>query len=252
MRINESVAANRYVQDIHKNQEESKKSAEKLSSGSRINRASDDPAGLIISEKVRSQIASLEQEFENISREYNKLSAADSNLADIQESLSRMRDLASAAANSGGNSQETIATYQNALVQEQKNQEQLIENSSYGNQALLDGSCRSVGKITPLSGLDVSTPEKAQEALSAIDRRIKEISEIRGKIGSTQKNDLEARQNSLSVQISNLTSVESEIRDVDMAGEYTRFVGKEIALKAGIALAAQPKPDIYQAIQLLK
>jgi flagellin len=252
MRISENMGANRYVSNIQKNREELAKSAEKLASGFRINRASDDPAGLVISEKMRSQIASLEQEAENIEREYSKLSTADSDLAGVEESLLRMRDLAQSASNSGGNSQEATAAYQEAMVQEQANQARMINNSSYGKQALLDGSSGSAASVRPLSGLDITTPEKAREAMSAIDKRINEIAEIRGKIGATQKNDLEARQNSLSVQISNLTSAESDVRDVDMASEYTRYVGKEIALKSSIALAAQQKPNAYQAIQLLK
>lgn len=252
MRINENMSANMYVRNIQKNREELTKSAEKLASGFRINRASDDPAGLVISEKMRSQIASLEQETENIEREYSKLSTADSDLANVEESLLRTRDLALSASNSGANSQEATAAYQEALAQEQANQKRLLENSSFGKQALLDGSSGSAANIGPLSGLDITTPEKAKEAMTAIDKRINEIAEIRGKIGAVQKNDLEARKNSLSVQVSNLTSAESDIRDVDMASEYTRYVGKEIALKSSIALAAQQKPNAYQAIQLLK
>ncbi len=252
MRISENMGASRYVNNIQKNREELAKSAEKLSSGFRINRASDDPAGLVISENMRSQIASLEQEAKNIENEYRKLSTADSDLGGVEESLLRMRDLAQSASNSGENSQEATAAYQEAMVQEQANQARMIENSSYGKQALLDGSSGSAAKVGPLSGLDITTPEKAAEAISAIDKRINEIAEIRGKIGATQKNDLEARQNSLSVQILNLTSAESDVRDVDMASEYTRYVGKEIALKSSIALAAQQKPNPYQAIQLLK
>lgn len=252
MRISENMNADRYVRDIQKNREELARSAEKLASGLRINRASDDPAGLVISEKMRRQIASLEQESENIEREYSKLSTADSDLGSVEESLLRMRDLAQSACNSGGNSQEATVAYQEAMVQEQANQEQLVKHSSYGKQALLDGSSGSAADVGPLTGLDISTPEKAKEAMSAIDKRIDEIAQIRGEIGATQKNDLESRKNSLSVQISNLSSAESEIRDVDMAGEYTRYIGKEISLKASIALAAQQKPNAYQAIQLLK
>lgn len=252
MRIGEITGTNRYVRDTQKNQEEMAKSAEKLSSGFRINRASDDPAGLVISERMRSQIASLEQESENLEQQSNKLKVADSDLAEVQESLSRMRDLALSAANSGGNSDKATAANQEAMVQEQKNQEQQIKNSTYGKQALLDGSAGSAANVEPLSGLDISTPEKANEALSAIDKRIREIAEIRGEIGSTQKNDLEARQNSISVQIANLASAESDVRDVDVAGEYAKYISNEIALKSSIALAAQQKPDAYQAIQLLK
>jgi flagellin len=252
MRINENTGITKHVRDIQKNAGDLAKSAEKLSSGFRINRASDDPAGLVISEKMRAQIASLEQESKNIEQSYGKLSTAESDLGNVEESLGRMRDLALSAANAGGNSEEAVATYQDSMAQEQANHNRMVESSSYGKQALLDGSAGSVADIKQMESLDISTPEKASEAISEIDKRIEAIAESRGKIGSTQRNDLEARQNSLSVQISNLASAESEVRDVDMAGEYSRFISKEIALKCSVALAAQQTPNSYQAIQLLK
>jgi flagellin len=252
MRIDGNVDANRYVRDIQRNKEEMAKSAEKLSSGLRINRASDDPAGLVISERMRSQIASLEQEAENIEQQHNKLSVAESDLGNVEESLTRMRDLALSAANSGGNSEEAVAAYQEAMTQEQTSQREMVRASQYGKQSLLDGSAGSVADVKQMPPVDISTPEKATQAISEIDRRIDEIAEQRGKIGSTQKDDLAARQNSLSVQITNLASAESSIRDVDLASESARYLSKELALKSTIALAAQKKPDTYQAIQLLR
>jgi flagellin len=252
MRISGNADANRYVRDVQKNREDMAKSAEKLSSGLRINRASDDPAGLVISERMRSQIASLEQEAQNIEQEFNKLSSAESDLGGVQESLTRMRDLALSAANSGGNSDEATMAYQEAMNQEQASQAEMVKASHYGKQALLDGSAGSVADVNQLPPMDISTPEKATQAISEIDKRIEAITEQRGKIGSTQRDDLEARQNSLSVQITNLASAESSVRDVDMASEYARYLSKEIAVKSTIALAAQQKPDAYQAIQLMK
>jgi flagellin len=252
MKVNSGSVISKYVCDINKNKEAMAKSAEKLASGLRINQASDDPAGLVISERMRAQIASIEQEMENIENSSNKLVVADSNLGEIQGSLSRMRDIALSAANEGGNSQEAKEGYKSSLAEEEKNCNQIVASASEGKQQLLDGSPGAVADVKPLAGLDISTSEKAREALAEIDRKTAEIAEIRGQLGSTQKDDLEAKRNSFSVQLTNLVSAESTVRDVDMASEYTRFIGKEIAMKSSIALMAQGKCAPFKAIELLK
>ena len=72
MRINTNAQALNMLNNIKKTSNEIKTSMEKLSSGKKINRASDDPAALIISERMRAQIVAVEQEISNIENNYNK------------------------------------------------------------------------------------------------------------------------------------------------------------------------------------
>jgi len=241
MRINSNAESLNNLRALQESREKMKTSMEKLSSGLKINRASNDPSGLIISEKMRSQIATIEQKLENIDQTDNKLTTAEGNLDTLQNGLHEMRKVALAAANEGGNSQAAQDSYQQSLNDAAKGYNTTRENAAFGSQKLLDGSTGLAANIKPLANLDISTAEKAQEAVSLIDEKINEIAEIRSEIGSTQKNDLAASRNNLQTELLNLTASESTVRDTDMAREYTNMVTAEMQLKAGIAMMAQQK-----------
>ena len=238
MRINSNATYLNSLRNILHNSDELKKSAEKLASGLRINRASDDPAGLVISEKMRSQIASIEQELRNIDDTSNKYSAADGTIEGLQNSLRDIRDVALAAANTSGNFKESQRAYQRSADDAIESYNEIQSSSTYGTQNLLDGSEGSVADLKPLEKIDVSSAEAAQQAVETIDKKIDELSKVRGEIGATQKNDLDARRNNLEIELNNLIAAESSIRDVDMAREYSEAVRKEVSLKASMAMLA--------------
>ena len=235
MRINSNATYLNSLRNILHNSDELKKSAEKLASGLRINRASDDPAGLVISEKMRSQIASIEQELRNIDDTSNKYSAADGTIEGLQNSLRDIRDVALAAANTSGNFKESQRAYQRSADDAIESYNEIQSSST---QNLLDGSEGSVADLKPLENIDISSAEAAQQAVETIDKKIDELSKVRGEIGATQKNDLDARRNNLEIELNNLIAAESSIRDVDMAREYSEAVRKEVSLKASMAMLA--------------
>jgi len=239
VKINSESNSLHIMKSMQESQKDLKGSAEKLSSGSSINKASDNPAGLVVSEKMRAQIAALGQELENLDNTNNKLTTADGDLATMQSSLQEMRNVALAAANEGGNSEESQKSYQQSLNESVESYNQTVENSAYGTQQLFDGSSGSVADLEQMANLDVSTPAKAEQAVSAIDQRMKEISEVRGEIGSTQKADIEAARNNVQTAMANLTASESTVSDTDMAKEYVNIVKNEMQLKASTAMLAQ-------------
>lgn len=241
MRVNSNADALNTLRDVHASYKKMQSSAEKLSSGKKINRASDDPAGLIISEKMRSQIACVEKEIENIDRRDRKLDSAEGDLATLQENLHEMRDIALAAANEGGNSDAEQKAYQDSVNAAVEAYNRTQQEASYSGQKLFDGSKESVANIEKIANLDVSNAQKAQEAVAAIDEKMQEITNLRGEIGATQKNDLAAQRNNLETELVNLTASESSVRDTDMALEYVNFVKSEMQLKAGMAMLAQQK-----------
>ena len=72
-----------------------------------------------------------------------------------------------------------------------------------------------------------------------IDQAIDEITELRGKLGSFQKNALESNINSLKIAEENLTQAESTIRDADMAAEMSELTSGQILLSSSTAMLAQ-------------
>jgi len=90
-----------------------------------------------------------------------------------------------------------------------------------------------------LSEIDVTTAAGAQDSQSVIDASIDQVTNIRGNMGSFQKNTLESNLTNLRIAAQNLTAAESSIRDTDMAKEMSEFVKQQILMQAGIAMLAQ-------------
>jgi flagellin len=93
--------------------------------------------------------------------------------------------------------------------------------------------------FTSLANVDVTTAAGAQDAQSVIDAAINEVTNIRGTLGSFQKNTLESNLTNLRIAAQNLTAAESNIRDTDMAKEMSNFVKHQILLQAGVSMLAQ-------------
>ena len=98
-RINTNISS---IQSIHRliaNQQDLATRLERLSTGLRINRGKDDPAGLIASESLRSELVGINQAIENSSRAINVLSVADAALNEVSALLLEIRGLVNASAN---------------------------------------------------------------------------------------------------------------------------------------------------------
>jgi flagellin len=90
-----------------------------------------------------------------------------------------------------------------------------------------------------LTDINVTSSQGAQDAQAVIDQAINDVTNVRGKLGSFQKNTLESNLTNLRIASQNLTAAESSIRDTDMAKEMSDFVSKQILLQAGTAMLAQ-------------
>jgi len=214
------------------------KSAEKLSSGLQINRASDDPAGLVISERMRARIASLNQEIENVSLQIRKYETASSHGKQLRSILTEMKSLAVAAANEGVNSKAMQSAYRaeaNRLVEAYNF---IAENAAFGEQKLLDGSEGALADVAQLEQVDLSTAESAAEAMETINTAAAELDGTLAEIGASQKNDLESRLVSLRIEAENLTAAESQIRDTDFLQEFTDFIKYQMISRTSISLLA--------------
>ena len=96
--INTNIAANFIANSLAQNQQMMSTTLERLSSGSRINSASDDPAGLAISSKLTSQILGLDQAAKNANDAISMVQTADGAMTEVTNMLQRMRELTVQAA----------------------------------------------------------------------------------------------------------------------------------------------------------
>ena len=211
---------------------------EKLASGLSINRASDGPATLVISEQLRSQIASLNQEIENTSATIGKYETASSFVSEMRSKLTELRTLAIGAANEGGNSESAQAAYAATADYIVSSYNDILETAEYNDMNLLDGSDGGLAEVSELEGVDLSSAESAGDSIAVIDTAINELDAVQVDLGATQKNELEAHRASLQVTVQNLQAAESVLRDTDYAKVYSTLVGEMVKFQASAALFA--------------
>lgn len=212
------------------------KSLQKLSSGMKINSASDGPAQLLISEQLRTQIASLNQQIENRYAQMSTYNTASSNLNILRSQLTDIRTTALGAANESGNSDATQKAYSDSADLMVSNFNLVLNKAEFNGQVLFDGSEGSVASIADLSGLSFTTADEANASIDILDAKISEIDSVIVDIGSYQKNEIESDIAQLRISRENLLSAEQNIRSTDFATEYTNFVVEQMKAKVGLAL----------------
>src|SRR5437588_207530 len=111
-RINTNVSSLIAQRVLHKNQDQLNASLERLSTGLKINKGADDPAGLIASENLRAEKTGITTAIDNAQRARNIIGTAEGGLSEVSSLLNQLQGLVGAAANSGGLSSDEIAANQ--------------------------------------------------------------------------------------------------------------------------------------------
>ena len=139
MRINHNISALKACNILGKTNNALDKSLERLSSGFRINRAADDAAGLAISEKMKTQIAGLEQAARNAADGISVIQTAEGALDEVEAMLQRMRELSVQAAN-GVNTDEDRAAIQDEIDQLNEEINRVSTTTEFNTKKLLNGT----------------------------------------------------------------------------------------------------------------
>ncbi len=265
MRINNNVMAFNASRNLSGTSMSIGKSLEKLSSGYRINRAADDAAGLVISQKLRAEIGGLTQATRNAQDAISLVQTAEGALNEVHNMLGRMRDLAVQAANDTNDAaaRGAIAAEITALNTEIT---RIGDDTTFGGAALFgqtvalqvgsEGSLTNgqisvaIGDVTNPTTTTVGTAVQARATIEAVDVAIAAVSTTRGTLGATQ-NRLESAVNNLQVTTENLTASESRIRDTDMAAEMVNFTKNQILQQAGTSMLAQANALPQSVLSLL-
>ncbi|MBS4172823.1 flagellin [Bacillus sp. FJAT-49736] len=280
MIINHNIAAMNAFRMYNRALLGQSRAMERLSSGLRINRAADDPAGLAISEKMRAQIRGLNQASRNAQDAVSMIQTAEGALNETHAILQRMRELSVQAANGTYNA-EDLDAIQQEIDQLTEEITRIGKDTDYNTMKLLDGSKKSfsiqIGAnagqsmtiemadmraaaigltgsgtgYTTKGTLDLSTSESASNAIEKIDNSIKIVSSQRSRLGAYH-NRLEHTINNLENTAENLTAAESRIRDADMAKEIMEFTKQSILAQVAMSMMAQANQQQSMILQLLK
>ena len=246
------------------------KSAEKLSSGYRINRAADDAAGLAISEKMRRQMRGLTQASTNAQDGISMVQTAEGALNEVHDMLQRLNELAVKAENG------TLTTVDRGYVDAEVQQliseiDRVASTTTFNEKMLLDGTltdcslqvgAESAQKISfsidamnstglSIDGKTATDVTAADELNEAVKGAIKTLSTQRSNLGAIQ-NRLEHTINNLDNVVENTTAAESRIRDTDMATEMVKYSNTNILAQAGQAMLAQSNQANQGVMSLLQ
>ncbi len=148
LRINHNTSAINAHRNLQTNQNALSKTLEKLSSGLKINRAAEGPAALVISEQMRAQLAGLGQAIDNSETAISLVQTTEANMAEINNLLIGMRQLAIHAGNEGVNDEVMLQADQNELDNALETINRIAEQAQFGNKRLLDGSRGAAGTTT--------------------------------------------------------------------------------------------------------
>ena len=156
LRINHNLAALDAYRNLNNTNNALQASMEKLSSGFRINRGADDPAGLVISEQFRAQIAGLNRAIANSEGSISMIQTAEGAITEINNLLISMRELSIHAANEGFNDADQLAADQAEIQNAIATVDRIAANTQFGTKKLLDGSKENVASITTGNSSDVT------------------------------------------------------------------------------------------------
>ncbi len=159
LRINHNLAALNAHRNLLGTTEALSQSMQRLSSGYRINKGSDDPAGLVISEQFRAQIAGLNRAIQNSEGSINMIQTAEGALTEINNLLVSMRELAIHAANEGFNDADQLAADQAEIDNAIKTIDRIAANTQFGSKKLLDGANANTATITSSNSSAVAIKE---------------------------------------------------------------------------------------------
>jgi flagellin len=269
MRIYNNVNATNVQNSLSLTNKAMQKSLEKLSTGLRINRASDDAAGLSVSEGLRTQIRGSQMASRNATDGLAMLQIAESATQQITDSLQRMRELSIQSANGtyGNSERGYIDQEYQALASEitrislavTYNGIPLLASTtpfSFQISAAATGTSSTIS-FTPMnlaSGLSyggISLQSSAQNAITKIDNILSSVLSLRSTVGATM-NRLEATVTNLGAMVTNYTDAESRIRDTDFAKETTEFTRNQILTQSATSMLTQANQLPQNVLSLLQ
>ena len=257
------------------------KSLEKLSTGLRINRASDDAAGLSVSEQLRTQVTGLQMGGCNAQDGESLVNIAEGALTELESMVQRMRELSIQSSN------DTLTSVERGYCEVEYDQlrteiDRIVGATQFNSMRLLDGSApwgttggslhigpndnstgndvvliTIAGVNTTMLGINAAQNVFITDQLSAtasitkLDTALHSINTLRANLGAIT-NRLEHAITNQENQTQNMQAAESAIRDTDFAAETTQFTRNQILSQSSTAMLAQANQIPQSVLSLLK
>jgi flagellin len=270
MFVNTNVSALNAQRQLFNSSNSLNTSFERLSSGMRINRASDDAAGLQITDRMTTQINGLNQAVSNANDAISLTQTAEGALGETTNALQRIRQLAVQSQN-GINSQEDRDALQKEVSALKSEITRIADNTEFNGVTVLDGTLNATFLVGANAGqnisvdltgtdfdaaglsidaLSVSSAGGASAAMDLIDNALSTIGGARADLGALT-NRFQSTIRNLSNVSENLSSARSQIRDTDFAKETANLTQMQIIQQASTTILSQANQRPQSALQLL-
>lgn len=244
---------------------------ERVSSGQRINNASDDAAGVSIVSRFSKEIEGLSVASRNAADGISLTQVADGALSSLNDNVARIRELALSSANGTLTDQDRQALAAEAAQLTEENN-QILENSSFNGASLFANPSERSFQVGPnaddrlttpsnnlveslselgLEDIDISTQAGASEALSVLDEVSQTISSQASEFGALA-NRLESSIDNLEANRINASEARSRVQDADLAEELANISAGLVKEQVGIAVQAQANSSRSAVLQLLQ
>ena len=278
LRINYNLASSSAQRGLGARQEAYAKQATRLSTGLRINTASDDAAGMAVSEKLKNQVRGLNQAQRNAQDGISLIQTAEGALTETHSLLARMRELAVQSSN------DTLSASDRANLQVEftalyAEVDRISSTTAFNGIYLLNNAGVATGMTLQIDanngntftltvgGAQMSTlnsnfdsvvtlttigySSSASAVISAVDAAVNAVSTARAGLGALQ-NRLESVGRSIAVASENTAAANSRVADADIAQSMSELVRAQILQQAGVSVLAQANQASSLVLQLLR
>ncbi|WP_174297488.1 flagellin [Sphingomonas bacterium] len=246
-------------------------SMQRLSTGSRINSAKDDAAGLAISSSMTSQIRGMTQGIRNSNDGIAMAQTADGALDEVTNMIQRVRELAvqSASGTYSDSDRTDMQTEVTALTGQITN---ILKNTDFNGVKLFDGSAGTAGAVTIQTGsntadtvtlnlktldlttavaTDITTQTKASGVLDTLNTALQTVTTARAGLGAAES-QLTSVVANMTSDVTNLTAAKSQISDTDFSAETASLAKAQILSQASTAMLAQANQSQQGVLKLLQ
>lgn len=274
MRISTNVTALNAQRNMSETRGSLDSTLERLASGSRINKAGDDAAGLAISEKLRATIRGIRQAKRNAMDGVSMIQVSEGGLNEISNMLIRLRELSiQSASDTIGDSERLFADREFQMLKQEI--DRIANVTNYNGTPLLNGRAgvfeiqigiennpildrivyngeRADSTLDSLNlgGESIATKQGAQLTLAVLDDALMRVNSIRADLGALQ-NRLNSTINNLAISDENYSAANSRIRDADIAEEVSHMTKNNILMQSGVSVLGHANRTNMSALKLL-
>lgn len=271
MRLNKNIFSLNIYRTYSNNISKGSKALNNISTGKKINSAKDNPSKIAQNETLKINILSSKKAQQNIQDTNSMLQTFDGSMQEMNDMLSRMRELTVQSSN-GALSSDDVTAIQSEIDQLKDGLNDIVNNTKFNGVSISDETVTGfdanykksvIGALADetvdipyfnlsaenlgINNLDMT---KGEENMESIDNAINMVSRVRSNYGAIQ-NGLEETAENLSAKNINLESAQSNIGDADITKEYLKYSTSQILMQSSLSLIAQANQIPQDALQII-